>query len=397
MQRKWLFVLLIFASGCGKRAVQPEASDLAVKIDPQFVVGKYGACFLDEQGKPTCKKYKGGEMQVGRTTGRNYREIAISNSGFCGTRFGNSLSAIGIGTKPGAITCTKLDPPEGGDYYNIQAGAYHFCALKNTDSSANMYCWSDSAFSSTIYKKIPEGAKELKDNTFLIPNVPRFSIGYNITCYINYREAIQCFGEDLVNASFFTGGRTLSGILNEIPSGHFKDISVGVHHACSIKNSGKNSGDIVCWGAQNLDDNKLHKNRFTDPRRVSTKHLPQVKYTKVKVSRDYSCATTAEKKWNCWGVKIPKELQNSLGGEKRRETVKKWISPGEISSALSSREEIPNPDKDEGFIQEVLSGNNQIDFLGLSPEGNFCVVLQGKKEATCVGYGYRNPLRISLP
>lgn len=208
------------------------------------------------------------------------------------------IIAGALGTSSTALAQSNPVPVQ------VDAGADHSCLVT---SCGSVLCWgrNDSRQSDDRFPASP--------NIFLpAPKYTQVSVGSRHTCALNENGVISCWGRGFegqtsVPVGFYqrvdAGGHRTCGIRTSgelacwgntpsPPPGRYRDLSVGVNHACAVTEDGF---AVRCWGL----------NASGQAQQVTTTDLPNPgSFFDVEVGAIHTCARTGGGRFNrlyCWG------------------------------------------------------------------------------------------------
>ena len=172
----------------------------------------------------------------------------------------------------GAIECwgrnndDESDAPAG-SFTAVSAGERHTCAIRE---SGAIECWGSNG--RLVWGN--EGIEEVDDGGQTDARAGSFSAvsaGNQYNCAIRAGSgAIECWGGNFGDAAS-----------DGVPTGSFSAVSAGHHHICAIRES----GEIACWGSENVGETKAPPGRFTA----------------ISAAENHSCAIREDGAIECWG------------------------------------------------------------------------------------------------
>lgn len=184
---------------------------------------------------------------------------------------------------------------------SLSFGGEHVCGL---DHMGAAYCWGDNEYGelgdgiTDYYNSTPH--KVLSDIKF-----KTLSLGSGYSCGLDYDGIAYCWGDNKYGQLGNSSVKDLQ--LKPVPVQtylRFSTISAGGSHTCGIATD----GNLYCWG-RNFHG-ELGIGTETQYETLPLKVLIDVKFVKINMGTDYSCALDLSGKAYCWGDNIYRTLGN---------------------------------------------------------------------------------------
>ena len=230
-------------------------------------------CVIDVDNNLLCWGIDNGTMwDFGQVTDAPSGKFISVSGGFNQTcAVEESGAVICWGISPANIADPSMDVYDKGQVTDAPTGSFvavasghsHSCALR---SDGGIECW---------------GSNNPKKDTPTATNFVKLAAGYHHNCAIDTESKLTCWGW------------TSWGLVSNVPTGTFQDVSCGYGHTCAVRTT----GELECWGVpQNpsMGSGVQDKGQVTDAPTTGS-------FTHVGVGGSHSCAVTTAGKVECWG------------------------------------------------------------------------------------------------
>jgi alpha-tubulin suppressor-like RCC1 family protein/Tol biopolymer transport system component len=274
-------------------------------------------CAILEGGSAKCwgdNDY--GQLGDGSTTRRS-RPVAVQGLPGPVRKLAAGSRATCAVSEAGAVFCWGAEYPllafEGGSlvaraypgfesgYVDIDAGTFHFCALRTGNT---VKCLGD-GFVGQFGTGPIDGSLNSETAVGLAPGITRIHAAGRHTCALNGAGGLQCWG---LNTSGQLGLDTTTRRLVPTPvvglSTGTTAIAAGGTHSCAITTG----GGVKCWGSNNQDSIGDGSNRV---------RLTPVDVTGLSsgvraldAGTDHGCVIDAQRRVLCWGANYDGRLGN---------------------------------------------------------------------------------------
>lgn len=246
-------------------------------------------CALDADGIPVCFGYPDAD-----TTSRFTSPIARLATGTVSCAVGVDGVGYCLEPAPDAVFGDPEAPyylvPSGETVTEVDSGVAFACGLRIEDGTA--VCWGP-----LIHREIT--TSECTNSPLSGQADPargryeQLDVGNYTVCALAEDGELDCWGvggpeddPDVLNCEQrFNFGQAIP------PDGAgFRQVSVGVHHACAIESS----GSVTCWGAgagEGCEDGDCEQSR-----------APAGTYDQVSAGVYHTCAMRADRTVECWGA-----------------------------------------------------------------------------------------------
>jgi alpha-tubulin suppressor-like RCC1 family protein len=207
--------------------------------------------------------------------------LSVGTSHACGIKRDGTVACWGD------YSLGQLSGIPSGTFLQISAGDDNTCGLRSNGAIA---CWGSNLFSQLTTTAVQK-------RTFT-----QVSVGTTAVCALKRDSTLSCweFEQSLLPSEFRTPYPTRrptvtgKGLLTNVPSGTFTQVSVGSEYACALKRG----GPLVCWG-RNGD-------AFTP--------IPNQTFTQVSAGGSHICGVKSDGSLACWGNNSAGQLTNVPSG-----------------------------------------------------------------------------------
>jgi alpha-tubulin suppressor-like RCC1 family protein len=235
------------------------------------------------------------------------------------------------------FTTGETPPPTGLVFASVSAGIDHTCAVTTTGKA---YCWGVNA-----QGQLGDGATEFESATPIAVAgglaFASISAGYAATCGVTTDGAGYCWGSGGLGGDSATLSLSCSPSLNcptplPVGGGHvFKQVSVGVSHACGVTTDGA----AYCWGSNynsefGIDSTTLVQNCRDESPGSGYWRCPLplpvaggLTFTSVSTWEQHTCGVIADGTAYCWGGNASGELGNG--------TTSRSLTPVPVAGGLT--------------------------------------------------------------
>jgi len=184
-------------------------------------------------------------------------------------------------------------------YVDVEAGAYHFCALAGNGA---VRCIGENVYGQFGTGPI-DGSLGVDSPPGLAADVAQLSAGGDHTCARSASGTVQCWGDnrfgqlgiDAISVRLVP--TQVSGLTRGI-----RAVGVGSYHACALTDAGA----VHCWGANNAGQLGDGSDRL----RLTPVAVPALSsgVRALATGGASNCAITAERRAQCWGANFQGQL-----------------------------------------------------------------------------------------